>query len=108
MKLLIDNELEWQFKFADNPEVDLENIKEGVEAFEVLARSMSVWGSFTVDETSARIVINAQKVNLDGIAMNELFHDLLTELFDIEIEYAPLGGAGCDFAFRIVKATPKY
>lgn len=107
MKLLIDDELVWQFKFADNPEVELENIKGDVEALAELAKSMSVWGTFTVDETSARIVINAQKVNLDGIAMNELFHDLLTELFDIDIEYAPLGGAGCDFAFRIVKAIPK-
>jgi hypothetical protein len=108
MKLLVNEELVWQFNFADNPEIDRDEYKDGVQDLADLAKSMSVWGSFTVDEASARIVINAQKINLDGIAMNQLFFELLTQLFEIELAYAPLGGAGCDFAMEIAKATPKY
>ena len=108
MKLLVNDELVWLFNFADNPEARREDYEIAVKDLEELAKSMSVWGSFTVDEATARIVIDAQKINLDGIAMNQLFFELLTQLFDIELAYAPLGGTGCDFAIEIIKATPIY
>jgi hypothetical protein len=74
---------------------------------EQLAKQYSVWGRFDISATRIDIKVQAQKVTLDEVAMNTLFHDFLTELFIVETRYSALGGAGCEFSLEIVKAAPR-
>lgn len=50
------------------------------------------------------ILIEAQKITLDEVNMNDLFSNLL---MDFEISYGFAGGKGCDFAITLGKRIKK-
>lgn len=62
-------------------------------------RTFSIW----FREENGKLIIPAQKVTLDEWAMNELFNEYLMYLPGITIQYAPLGGSGCDFALELTQ-----
>lgn len=84
MKLLIQTDL-----------VDTDYTKDVIR----FLRTFSIW----FREENRKLIIPAQKVTLDEWAMNELFNEYLMYLPVITIQYAPLGGAGCDFALRLTQ-----
>ena len=83
MKLYITEKL--NFKATNHG--DIKEISEFLKGFSIINK---IEGDF--------IFIESQKVNLDEIAMNELFDEIFW-IFDIE--YACIGGAGCEFAINV-------
>lgn len=109
MKLLINDDLAWAGKLvAETPAEYREAEIEAFRYMEDVARKFSLYGKFEIRGDILEVKIPAQKVTLDEVGMNELFADLLTELFAIEIKYAALGGAGCGFAFDLASAKPVF
>lgn len=107
MKLLIQQDLHWSSKFDPSLSADeLANEREFFAALKDLAKRFSLWGKYEIHDDCVNFRIHAQKVTIDEVAMNEFFSDFLTELFKVEVEYAALGGAGCDFAMELTKAEP--
>ena len=53
--------------------------------------------------TPEGLEIPSQKVSLDEVAMNTLFSEYLFYLDGYSVEYAKLGGVGCEFCLRITK-----
>lgn len=107
MKLLIQQDLHWFSKIDPSLTLEeLENVRVYFHSLKALAKRFSLSGKYEVLDDSIDFHIYAQKVTVDEVAMNEFFADFLTELFDVEVEYAALGGAGCDFALEIKKAEP--
>jgi len=106
MKLLIQKDLYFRVPLpADLSDEQVEAEEEYYNSLRDVAKrySLSLRMSCTYGG-HVEFAIPAQKVTLDEVAMNHFFHDFLTELFDIEVEYAPLGGEGCDFVLELVKA----
>jgi len=83
MKLYIKEEL--NFKATEFG--DIETVSEFLKDFVILHK---IKGDF--------IFIETQKVNLNEIDMNELF-DGIFHMFSIE--YAGMGGAGCEFSLNV-------
>ena len=83
MKLYITEEL--NFKVKDPEEVN------GYSDF---------LKQFTIfhEVKNGSIFIETQKVNLNEKDMNELFDDVF---YMFEIEYAGMGGAGCEFSLNV-------
>jgi len=107
MKLLIQQDLHWSSKFDPSLSAEeLANEREFFEALKDLAKRFSLWGKYEILDDSVDFRIHAQKVTVDEVAMNEFFADFLTELFKVEVQYAALGGAGCDFALELTEAEP--
>jgi hypothetical protein len=108
MKLLIDEDLVFTQAFPPEfPEAEFDAECEYFQQLDALARQYAVAGSFAVTATGVTVIVRAQKVTLDEISMNTLFAEFLSELFIVELRYAALGGAGCDFAMSVVKAVPR-
>ena len=106
MKLLIDEPLIFVGTFSEDRttrQAQLALLNSVVE----LLRKCSVYLEAQLAGPQVRLQVLAQKVMLDEVDMNELFSDALSELFELELRYAALGGAGCDFAMTVVKGTPR-
>ena len=107
MKLLLDQDMCFTGTFEKQLTIDnrlkAQNSLDSISGF---LRKFSVWNKVELLENSFSITVLAQKVTLDGIAMNELFSGFFVEYFDFELRYSPLGGAGCDFAMAFEKVTP--
>ena len=88
MKLLIDQDLICSYE--DISEEEIANI--AVDLKKICVHYSFMNGVFK---------ILTQKVTLDEVAMNEFMFDILNQYFSVDIEYAALGGAGCDIAFNI-------
>lgn len=52
-------------------------------------------------ETTTEIIISEQKIVLTEIDMNTLFYDVLFFNNQLDIEFSPLGGEGCEICFNI-------
>lgn len=108
MKLLIQKDL--AYAWTAPKDLTSEGLAHTLEYFhdlEQLAKKYAVSRKFVFGPTSVTIDISAQKITLDQFDMNTLFADFLTELFEVQIRYAALGGAGCDFSMEIVSAAPR-
>jgi len=102
MKLLIDQELKFSTTFY--PGATDEELDEYSEFFEFVNSVMNkynVAGYVDHNGSGATVIINVQKITLDEFDMNSLFDGVLNNLFKLKIDYANLGGAGCDFALLI-------
>lgn len=80
--------------------------QEGLENLRNLCKRMCVHTTFDESPDQVVMTVAVQKVTLDELAMNELFAEFLGVHFDTKLEYAGLGGAGCDFALRVIPALP--
>lgn len=61
---------------------------------------------FRDELTTVNFSIKQQKCTLDEFAVNDFMANVIYEFWDpneIKIEYAHLGGKGCDFSFRLSK-----
>lgn len=107
MKLLINTELTYSVTF--NPSVSEDDWDEYSDYFyciqEVLDK-YNVSSDLNMMASGASIWIEAQKITLDDIAMNHLFSDVLYELFSFKLDYAWLGGEGCEFSMRLLDVVP--
>jgi len=74
----------------------------GFEAIQKFLNYYHIFNKIQTDGKNEWIEIEPQKITLDEKAMNELFDEVF-HAFDIE--YAGLGGAGCDFS--IIVKNPK-
>ncbi len=91
MKLLINTPLT-----ADFDPVVLNEVRE------LLSQMRNDYCIFSaLDEENHTVTIRVQKCTLDEVSMNHVFSDLLC-YFDYCIQYAALGGKGCDFSIVIV------
>lgn len=107
MKFLIQHDLRWTTTFDKSlSATELAETKDYYLHLVTVARKFCLGGKFEVGDDSVDFRFHAQKMTLTEWSMNEFFADFLDELFDIEIEYAKLGGAGCDFAIELIKAVP--
>jgi len=107
MKLLIQHDLRWSSRFDPGMSAEeLANEREFFESLKEMADRFCLFGKYEILDDSVDFLIHAQKVTVDEYAMNELFAAFLDELFKLEVEYAALGGAGCDFALELTKAEP--
>lgn len=101
MKLIIENTL--VLDDINNPSItdeELDGVAEYYESIKDIADEYGVYCELDLREDSSRLTIYPQKVTLDEIAMNHLFAAVLSE-FEYNIEYANLGGKGCDFSISI-------
>lgn len=101
MKLLINSPLSYSDVYI--PSISDEEVEEHQEAFQELLDICDKFGvhycrDFRQD--GIEFDIHVQKVTLDEVSMNQLFAEVL-RLFDYDIRYAALGGAGCDFAIEL-------
>lgn len=91
MKLLINKPLTAKF---DSDATD--------DVRELLSQMRNDYCIFSaLDEENHTVTIHVQKCTLDQISMNHVFSDLLC-YFDYSMQYAALGGKGCDFSIVIV------
>lgn len=107
MKLYIDTDL--IFSTVYNPgssDEFLSNNQEYYSEMEAIAKKFSIGSYFDNRQDGIYIKIHAQKVTLTDVSMNDFFVNFLTELFDLTIEFSPMGGSGCEFAIRIASANP--
>ena len=103
MKAIIHDELcATYFEGPDATTTDREDdltfwaeIKATLKGFSVYNRI-----EYSAEEKSWTITIQPQKVTLSDVDMNTLFSDVFYML-DYRIEYAGLGGRGCEFAINI-------
>ena len=101
MKLIIEDTL--VLDDINNPSItdeELDEVAEYYREIQSVANSYGVYCELDLREDSSSLIIYPQKVTLDEIAMNHLFVAVLSE-FENNIEYAPLGGKGCDFSISI-------
>lgn len=101
MKLLINTDLTYTQLFTDFSPEDKEAFIEEVYYWKALCSRFSVQAKFSIEDECVKITVFVQKCTLDEFAMNELFHEVIDPLFEYEVQYAALGGAGCDFAITI-------
>lgn len=101
MKLIIENTL--VLDDINNPSItdeELDEVAEYYREIQSISNGYSVYCELSLREDSSSLTIYPQKVTLDEIAMNHLFAAVLSE-FEYNIEYANLGGKGCDFSISI-------
>ena len=104
MKLYIDT----TFRFAETnpPDIsveDLDLLDEDAETYRDLFKRFCIHATVENSESMFSVVIHPQKVSLDDIAMNTLFANAINGLFwnEYTLEYAIMGGEGCEFAMRM-------
>ena len=100
MKILIDEDLVWTSTFG------LLTDEEFAEEMEALDELCAILKQYTVHhilkklDNGFTLTIEVQKCTLDEEAMNDLFYNVITN-FRYKLEYAALGGKGCDFALHV-------
>jgi hypothetical protein len=92
MKLLINEPL--SIKFEDGDRAWL--------CIHVVLDKFAVGYKLLHNSNFVKLVINAQKVSLEDLAMNELLFDGLWAL-DLDFRYAGLGGQGCETSFTVTQ-----
>ena len=70
------------------------------EYIEKLLKDFSIYHKFNHTETGCELAIPVQKIVLDEWQMNHFFHDVLF-YFKYRVDYAHLGGEGCDFSLDV-------
>jgi len=106
MKLLIQTDLEFNLPFpADAPEAYREEQLQYFRDLRTFAQGYSLWARWDLSGAGVAIRIVAQKVTVDEDAMDLFFSQFLTELFDVEVRYAALGGG--NFTLELTKAISR-
>ena len=83
---------------------DKEELISYLSEYEDLCSQLSVHRSITHDSESCtfKVVVFGQKCTLDSMDTNTLFSEILS-VFDYEIEYANLGGVGCNMSISVIE-----
>jgi len=105
MKLLIDQDLWYRFVASkhEDEKIDEEAITANLDLVEKLKKySCYVHRKITPEVVEFRVL--AQKCTLEEFEMNALL-TYLGELFDLRVEYYPLGGLGCGICLKITHAV---
>ena len=106
MKLLINDNLTFYYLYKSGPENfeenALEEFNDFIENEGAILDEFCIHHTFVNNYTSCYLLIYPQKVSLDEFNMNTLFSDVLRS-FDTpySLEYAWLGGKGCEFSLRL-------
>ena len=101
MKLLVQEKLSVVYEEeADSNNSDFENTAEFWKYITDLLDSFSVHYNLEHRSDYWLFEIPEQKINLSEQNMNKLFFECLY-LLEYNLEYAALGGAGCDFALEL-------
>lgn len=96
MKLLIQTELAHELTATKYVAVQYRYFKAEI----ILCKRFGVHYSIESKGNQTKFKITPQKITLDSVNVNELLSDVF-HLFAYTMEYAALGGAGCDLALRI-------
>lgn len=107
MKLLINETLIANVPLTPEDSETRADQQERLEELRQLCKQMCVAATFDESPDQVVMTVAVQKVTLDEFAINHLFAEFLGVFFDIKLEYAGLGGAGCDFALRLTPAAPE-
>ncbi len=70
-----------------------------------VCKQLTVHTELEISESWIKYTVYQQNVDLGEISMNRLLNEVLTELFDVYIQYIPRGD-GCEMTLRISKAVP--
>jgi hypothetical protein len=108
MKLLINTPLKYSMTFdPDIAEEDWEEWKQFWDDATVFLKFCCIYHTLHLMESGFSFEIGVQKCCLDEQNVNQFFGDILN-IFDnkVTIEYAGLGGYGCDFA--LILTQPEY
>ena len=108
MKLLINTPLKYSLTFDPNiTEEDWDAWKEFWDDATVFLKFCCIYHTLHLMESGFIFEIGVQKCCLDEQNANQFFSDILN-IFDNEvtIEYAGLGGQGCDFS--LILTQPEY
>ena len=106
MKLLIDQPITYSLVYSRVYHDDITHA-ERVELEKHLTELKNTLKQYAVSSTcifnhnAQYITIDAQKVSLNEIDMNALIYLIEDSFNNLNIEYAALGGKGCDFSFRL-------
>ena len=106
MKLLINEPLVAKIPLTPEDGDARADEQEGLEYVRHLCQRLCVHATFDESPNQVVMTVAVQKVTLGELVMNELFAEFLGIYFDTKLEYAALGGAGCDFALRVTPALP--
>ena len=98
MKVIIEQDVSFVITY-DEPCEDGTESDLAIEIQEICS-SYAVRFKFSSTSTEDRFTILEQKITLDEWDMNDLFANVL-RYADYTLEYAWLGGKGCDFALSI-------
>lgn len=104
MKLLIDEPIHWaETNDPSITEDELSDLYEQSVELQEVCDKFCVYCTIDFNESSNSVTLYPQKIVLDEVNMNELFSDVIFPVFgQVKLEYSPLGGAGCDFAIRLL------
>jgi|TARA_R110000782_G_scaffold13413_5_gene39560 hypothetical protein len=107
MKLLINTDFTWHF-WCNPGDSDQEIQQFQAQVADWCSVADRFGCSYSVDypEYGVHLVLHQQKCTLDEADMNTLFDGFFTNMFNVGLEYCPLGGEGCDFAM-ILTCVPK-
>ena len=104
MKLLIQTDLEYSTVFnEDGIGVDFDEFKADAEHLVKDLKRFAVHSKLDLTERRCLFTVVSQKVTLDDINMNTLLHDLYETFDDLVLEYAGLGGEGCEVSLRLTQ-----
>lgn len=108
MLAFIDEDAVWtgDFLVPSVAENTLDAYHAAVKEWCVVATEMCCKHQVLYTESGAEVRVYQQKCTLSEESMNTLFYDFLTNMFNVDLEYAAFGGRGCDFAVRL-KLEPR-
>lgn len=103
MKLLINSTLRYTDSYSPGTsDEDIDDLYQSWREVTDLCDKLGVHYMFDAPAGSIVFYVYAQKVTLEESCMNELFADVLT-YFKFNLEYAHLGGRGCDMALTLTE-----
>ena len=110
MHLYIDEPIYWSE--TNDPSItedELSDLYEQSVALKEVCDKFSIYALIDFNESSNSVTLYPQKITLDEVSMNELFVEVIYPVFDrVKLEYAWLGGVGCDFSMRLVRTKMVY
>lgn len=107
MKAFIDADAAWSHTLSPGvTDAEREDFHESVKEWCAVATEMCCLHQVHYTDSGADVRVYQQKCSLTDVDMNTLFDEFLSNLFEISLEHAPLGGRGCEFGIH-VKLEPR-
>jgi hypothetical protein len=106
MKAIIPESLEMSFP-TDVNSTD-QDINDSIDEFcevSILLTQFTVSHHISIETDVTKFIIDSQKITLDEVNMNTLFFNVFSVYFDVTINYAGIGGPGCDFAVYVLSKS---
>ena len=108
MKLLIQNDLRYtETHYPGISDDEYESVCDMLDCAKEILDRLGVYHSIENKESYFSVEIPVQKISLTEEGMNELFSDILYDFpFGFSLNYAFLGGKGCEFSLEITCLKP--